>query len=52
MSERLRTLVGQESSGDIRSAEKAEIGEYEQLKHLMVMIKSGGLSYITGARVT
>lgn len=50
MIDRLRTLVGRESSGEITPAEKAELDEYERLEHLMVMIKSGALQHLTGAR--
>jgi hypothetical protein len=50
MVERLRTLLGRESSGEITPAEKAELDEYERLEHLMVMIKSGALQHPTGAR--
>jgi hypothetical protein len=51
MNERLRTLMGRESSGDITPAEKAELDEYERLEHLMIMIKAGSLNYLTGASV-
>ena len=48
MIDRLRTLVGRESSGEITAAEKVELDEYERLEHLMVMIKSGNLQHLTG----
>lgn len=51
MTDRLRTLLERESKGEITLAEKAELDEYERLEHLMVMIKSGGLNYLTGAHV-
>ncbi|MET0648667.1 MAG: hypothetical protein ABW208_18810 [Pyrinomonadaceae bacterium] len=50
MADRLRTLLGRESRGDLTPAEKAELDEYERLEHLLVMIKSGNLQYLTGAR--
>jgi hypothetical protein len=50
MVERLRTLIGRESSGDLTPAEKAELDEYEKLEHLLVMIKSGNLQHLAGAR--
>ena len=50
MGERLRTLVAREQAGDITAREKAELDEYEQLEHLMVMIKSGNLRYLANAR--
>jgi hypothetical protein len=50
MTDRLRTLLLRESKGEITPAEKAELDEYERLEHLMVMIKSGNLQHLTGAR--
>lgn len=50
MIDRLRMLLGRESSGEITLAEKTELDEYERLEHLMVMIKSGNLQHLTGAR--
>lgn len=50
MVDRLRMLLERESGGDITPAEKAELDEYENLEHLMVMIKSGALQHLTGAR--
>ncbi len=50
MTDRLRTLSERERKGEITPAEKAELDEYEKLEHLMVMIKSGNLRHLTGAR--
>jgi hypothetical protein len=50
MTDRLRMLLERESKGEITLAEKAELDEYERLEHLMVMIKSGNLQHLTGAR--
>jgi hypothetical protein len=50
MTGRLRTLLEREGKGEITPAEKAELDEYERLEHLMVMIKSGNLRHLTGAR--
>lgn len=50
MVNRLRMLLERESAGEITPAEKAELDEYEKLEHVMVMIKSGGLQHLTGAR--
>jgi hypothetical protein len=50
MADRLRTLLGRESDGEITMAEKAELDEYERLEHLMVMIKSGNLQHLIGAQ--
>jgi hypothetical protein len=50
MVDRLRMLLKRESGGEITPAERAELDEYEKLEHLMVMIKSGALHHLTGAR--
>lgn len=50
MVDRLRTLLGREASGEITPAERAELDEYERLEHLMIVIKSGNLQHLTGAR--
>lgn len=50
MADRLRALLERESRGGIAPAERAELDEYEKLEHLMVMIKSGTLQHLTGAR--
>jgi hypothetical protein len=50
MSNRLRTLLERESKGEMTLSEKAELDEYERLEHLMVMIKSGNLRHLMGAR--
>jgi len=50
MAARLRALLERESGGEITPAEKAELDEYERLEHLMVLIKSGALQHLTGAR--
>lgn len=47
---RLQTLLGREAGGEITPAEKVELDEYERLEHLMVMIKSGALQHLMGAR--
>lgn len=50
MTERLRTLIAREQTGDIAAVEKAELDEYEKLEHLMIMIKAGNLHYLASAR--
>lgn len=47
---RLQTLLEREAKVETTQAEKAELDEYERLEHLMVMIKSGSLQHLTGAR--
>jgi hypothetical protein len=49
MSERVRSLLEQESAGEITPAEKAELDEYERLEHLIIWIKAGNLQYLVGA---
>ncbi len=48
MMERLRTLTEREIAGDITTADKAELDEYERLEHLMIMIKASNFHYLTG----
>jgi hypothetical protein len=50
MTDRLRMLLEREEKGEITPAEKADLDEYERLEHLMVMIKSGNLQHLIGAR--
>jgi hypothetical protein len=47
--ERLKTLLAREASGEVSLAEKEELDEFEQIEHLMVMIKAGNLPYLQGA---
>jgi len=41
--ERLKTLLARETAGEITQTEKEELEEFEQIEHLMVMIKAGNL---------
>jgi len=41
--ERLKTLLACETAGEITQTEKEELEEFEQIEHLMVMIKAGNL---------
>lgn len=50
MAERLNALLAREASGEITPVEKAELDEYEQIEHLMLMIKAGSLPYLTETR--
>jgi hypothetical protein len=50
MKERLKMLVERESSGELTPAEKTELDEYERLEHLIILIKTGNLHYLTGAQ--
>jgi hypothetical protein len=49
MIERQRTLLVREEANNITPTEKAELDEYERLEHLMIMIKTGSLRYLTQA---
>jgi hypothetical protein len=47
MQERLRLLVGRAHDGSLTAAEAAELGEFERVEHLVVMIKSANLPALT-----
>ncbi|MGE0130962.1 MAG: hypothetical protein AB7U82_23030 [Blastocatellales bacterium] len=47
--QRLKTLLAREANGEVTLAEKEEIDEFEQIEHLMVMIKAGNLPYLQEA---
>lgn len=47
MQERLRTLVARERAGELTEAERLELDEYERIEHLVIMLKSGSLPYVT-----
>ncbi|MGH9841398.1 MAG: hypothetical protein ACREEM_21810 [Blastocatellia bacterium] len=49
MIERLKTLIAREADGEITSAEKEELDEFERIEHLMVMLKAGNLPYLQEA---
>lgn len=46
MQERLRTLLTRERAGELTTAERFELDEYEQIEHLVIMIKAGSLPYL------
>jgi hypothetical protein len=48
MVERRRTLVAKERINEITPAEKMELDEYDRIEHLMVMIKTRNLPFLTG----
>jgi hypothetical protein len=50
MSGRVRLLLERESMSEITPAEKAELDEYERLEHPIILVKTGNLHYLTGAR--
>lgn len=45
--ERLNVLLGRERAGQITSAERAELDEYERIEHLIVMLKAANLPRLT-----
>jgi hypothetical protein len=47
MQERLRTLLQLSKAGELTPTEQKELDEYEQIEHLVIMLKAGSLSYIT-----
>jgi len=46
MQERLRTLLARERSGELTSAERIELEDYEQIEHLVILLKAGSLPYL------
>lgn len=46
MQERLRTLLARERSGELTSGERVELEDYEQIEHLVILLKAGSLSYL------
>lgn len=47
MQERLRTLIERSKAGELIPAERSELDEYEQIEHLVIMLKAGSLQYLT-----
>lgn len=43
MQERLRSLLSRNKLGDLAPSEEAELKEYEQIEHIVVMLKTGNL---------
>ncbi|HEY9838511.1 MAG TPA: hypothetical protein V6D27_16625, partial [Vampirovibrionales bacterium] len=46
MQERLQTLLSRSKMGQLTTAEQQELDEYEQIEHLIIMLKSGNLHYL------
>ncbi|MGC9524906.1 MAG: hypothetical protein ACP5D7_05130 [Limnospira sp.] len=46
MQERLQTLLSRSKTGQLTSAEQQELDEYEQIEHLIIMLKAGNLHYL------
>jgi hypothetical protein len=49
MQTRLRSLLERSRDGQLTEAEQRELDEYARIEHLMVMIKTGNLPYLTPA---
>ncbi|MGA9381910.1 MAG: hypothetical protein WBV73_24380 [Phormidium sp.] len=47
MQERLRTLLTRLRADELTEAERMELDEYERIEHLVIMLKTGSLPYIT-----
>ncbi len=50
MTERLQWLLARHTAGESTPAETAELDEYERIEHLMIMLKAGGLPYLTDTK--
>jgi len=48
--ERLQALLERERAGPLALSDRAELDELEHIEHLVVMLKAGALSALTGAR--
>jgi hypothetical protein len=49
MQERLQTLLERSRSDEFSETERAELDEFERIEHLVVLIKSGNVPYLTPA---
>ncbi|MGL6345004.1 MAG: hypothetical protein ACRC80_38350 [Waterburya sp.] len=47
MQERLSILLNRSQGGKLTFTEQKELDEYERIEHLIVMLKSGNLPYLT-----
>ena len=47
MQERLQTLLSRSKMGQLTAAEQQELDEYEQIEHLIIMLKAGNLHYLS-----
>ncbi|MCT7982880.1 hypothetical protein NG796_06200 [Laspinema sp. A4] len=46
MQDRLQTLLSRSKMGQLTPAEHQELDEYEQIEHLIIMLKAGNLHYL------
>jgi len=49
MRQRLETLLDREHTGRLTTAEESELAEFEQIEHLMILIKAGVLPFLPTA---
>jgi hypothetical protein len=47
MQNRLKDLLSKSDAGQLSITEQQELDDYERIEHLIVMLKTGNLSYIT-----
>ena len=47
MQERLRSLLDLAQAGDLTPSEQAKLDEYEQIEHLVILLKAGNLKALT-----
>jgi len=50
MQDRLSTLLAHSKAGTLTPTESKELNEYERIEHLIVMIKTGNLAYLSNDR--
>jgi hypothetical protein len=49
MQERLRVLLDRSKSGNLTPGESQELDDYEQIEHLVIMLKSGNFQHLSQA---
>lgn len=49
MQNRLRTLLDRSASNQLTPLEQRELDEFEQIEHLIIMLKAGNLRYLSQA---
>lgn len=49
MQARLQTLISRSHAGSLTPSEQAELDEYERIEHLIILMKSGSLPYLSAS---
>ncbi len=49
MQERLRVLLDRSKSGSLTAGEHQELDEYEQIEHLVILLKAGNFRHLSQA---